>query len=280
MYGFDTAGTLAEETNNPRKHAPPAIIRAIAAAAIIGGLVILLASMANKHILDKNVGLLGLPYVMKQAFGNTVGQPVPARLRDRDLRLLPGRADRDDPDAVLDGARQPAAGRLRGRARLGSSQGADRAGAGDGRPGAGADGDQRRQPERVPRDHLDRDHHVLPRLPRGHRRRCSCGACAATGRSPTTGRTSRSVAGGCRSTSPPWPTARSSRSTSPGRATRSTTPLGTPHWYWQWSPFLFIGGVVIIGTHLLLPGAGQEAAGRARGAPGRRAGARAPARDG
>ena len=34
---------------------------------------ILFASMANKHILDKNVGLLGLPYVMKQAFGNTVG---------------------------------------------------------------------------------------------------------------------------------------------------------------------------------------------------------------
>ncbi len=73
MYGFDTAGTLAEETNNPRKHAPPAIIRAIAAAAIIGGLVILLASMANKNILDKNVGLFGLPYVMKQAFGNTTG---------------------------------------------------------------------------------------------------------------------------------------------------------------------------------------------------------------
>src|SRR5947209_9612920 len=73
MYGFDTAGTLAEETNNPRKHAPPAIIRAIAAAATIGGLVILFASMANKNILDKNVGLLGLPYVMKQAFGNTTG---------------------------------------------------------------------------------------------------------------------------------------------------------------------------------------------------------------
>ena len=73
MYGFDTAGTLAEETNDPRRNAPPAIIRAIGAAAIIGGLVILFASMANKHILDKNVGLLGLPYVMKQAFGNTTG---------------------------------------------------------------------------------------------------------------------------------------------------------------------------------------------------------------
>jgi urea carboxylase system permease len=70
---YDTAGTLAEETNNPRKHAPPAIIRAIAAAATIGGLVILFASMSSEHILNKNIGLLGLPYVMKQAFGNTLG---------------------------------------------------------------------------------------------------------------------------------------------------------------------------------------------------------------
>ena len=31
MYGFDTAGSLAEETNNPRKHAPRAILRALAA---------------------------------------------------------------------------------------------------------------------------------------------------------------------------------------------------------------------------------------------------------
>jgi urea carboxylase system permease len=73
MYGFDTAGTLAEETNDPRKHAPPAIIRAVATASIIGGLVILLAIMASKKLTDPNIGLLGLPYVIKQAFGNTVG---------------------------------------------------------------------------------------------------------------------------------------------------------------------------------------------------------------
>ena len=73
MYGFDTAGTLAEETNDPRRHAPPAIIRAIAAAATIGGLVILLGIMSNRNIHDKNIGLLGLPYVMKKAFGNTTG---------------------------------------------------------------------------------------------------------------------------------------------------------------------------------------------------------------
>ncbi|HEY2004963.1 MAG TPA: amino acid permease [Solirubrobacteraceae bacterium] len=73
MYGFDTAGTLAEETNNPRKHAPPAIIRAVGAAALIGGLVILLGIMSNKNIANKNIGLLGLPYVIKSAFGNTTG---------------------------------------------------------------------------------------------------------------------------------------------------------------------------------------------------------------
>jgi amino acid transporter len=73
MYGFDTAGTLAEETNDPRRHAPPAIIRAVGAAGLIGGLVILFAILSSKNLADKNIGLLGLPYVIKSAFGNTTG---------------------------------------------------------------------------------------------------------------------------------------------------------------------------------------------------------------
>ena len=73
MYGFDTAGTLAEETNDPKRNAPPAIIRAVGAAFTIGGLVILFGILANKDLSNKNIGLLGLPYVMKSAFGNTVG---------------------------------------------------------------------------------------------------------------------------------------------------------------------------------------------------------------
>jgi urea carboxylase system permease len=73
MYGFDTAGTLAEETNDPRRAAPPAIIRALIAASIIGGLLILFALMAVKNINDPNITLLGLPYIIKQALGNTVG---------------------------------------------------------------------------------------------------------------------------------------------------------------------------------------------------------------
>jgi urea carboxylase system permease len=73
MYGFDTAGTLAEETNDPRRKAPPAIIRAVGAAALIGGLVILFAILSNEHLANPKIGLLGLPYVIKQAFGNTLG---------------------------------------------------------------------------------------------------------------------------------------------------------------------------------------------------------------
>ena len=73
MYGFDTAGTLAEETNDPRRAAPPAILRALAAAALIGGALLLLAMMDVKSITDKNIGLLGLPYIVKQALGNTLG---------------------------------------------------------------------------------------------------------------------------------------------------------------------------------------------------------------
>jgi amino acid transporter len=73
MYGFDTAGTLAEETNEPRRAAPPAIIRALIAASIIGGLLILFALMDVKNIHDPNIGLLGLPFIIKQALGNTLG---------------------------------------------------------------------------------------------------------------------------------------------------------------------------------------------------------------
>jgi urea carboxylase system permease len=73
MYGFDTAGTLAEETNDPRRKAPMAIIRALATAAFIGALLILFALMAVRNIADKNIPLLGLPYIIKQALGNTLG---------------------------------------------------------------------------------------------------------------------------------------------------------------------------------------------------------------
>ncbi len=73
LYGFDTAGSLAEETHDPRRHAPPAILRALAAAGIAGFLVIVLAEMAVPNIHAAQNGTSGLPYIVKAALGGTVG---------------------------------------------------------------------------------------------------------------------------------------------------------------------------------------------------------------
>jgi urea carboxylase system permease len=73
LYGFDTAGTLAEETNNPRKHAPRGIIRALFAAFVAGGLLMLIGMMAVGDIADKNIPVLGMPYLVKSTLGNGLG---------------------------------------------------------------------------------------------------------------------------------------------------------------------------------------------------------------
>ena len=73
MYGFDTAGSLAEETHDPRRHAPPAIIRALTAAGIAGLLVILFAEMSVPNIHAPQIGISGLPYLVKATLGGTTG---------------------------------------------------------------------------------------------------------------------------------------------------------------------------------------------------------------
>ena len=73
FYGFDTAGQLAEETLEPRKHAPRAIMRAMLAAFVIGGLLMLFAMMSVKNISDSSIASLGLPYIIKQALGSGIG---------------------------------------------------------------------------------------------------------------------------------------------------------------------------------------------------------------
>ena len=124
MYGFDTAGTLAEETNDPRRNAPPAIIRAIGAAAIIGGLVILFA-IDGQQAHPRQERRASRPSLRDEAGVRKHNrQHLPGRLRARDLRLLPRRSGGDDPDAVLDVARQQAAVRLAGGARVRTRQGA------------------------------------------------------------------------------------------------------------------------------------------------------------
>ena len=61
IYGFDTASTLAEETKNPRREAPRAVIAAIVGAAIIGAIFLFAVVIAvpgdmSKFVADTNGG--------------------------------------------------------------------------------------------------------------------------------------------------------------------------------------------------------------------------------
>jgi urea carboxylase system permease len=68
IYGFDTASTLAEETKNPRKSAPQAVLAAIVGAAVIGAIFLFATVIAvpgdmSKFIADIGAGKIPFPLV-------------------------------------------------------------------------------------------------------------------------------------------------------------------------------------------------------------------------
>jgi len=75
LYGFDTAGTLAEETHDPRKKAPRAILQALLSAGFAGLLVLLFALMAAPDLNNPDLENIsgGLPMLVKSVLGETAG---------------------------------------------------------------------------------------------------------------------------------------------------------------------------------------------------------------
>ena len=73
MYGFDTASSLGEETMDPRRTAPTAILRAIIASFVLGGLILLFAILSAPDLADPEIGTSGLQYIILQVLGGTVG---------------------------------------------------------------------------------------------------------------------------------------------------------------------------------------------------------------
>jgi len=73
MWGFDSATSLSEETINPRKNGPKAIIRALLASGVFGAFLILLAVMAVKDLSSEDIASGGLTYIVKSTLGDTVG---------------------------------------------------------------------------------------------------------------------------------------------------------------------------------------------------------------
>src|SRR5467141_1576132 len=68
IYGFDTASTLAEETKNPRKAAPQAVLASIVGAAVIGAIFLFATVIAvpgdmGKFVSDIGAGKIPFPLV-------------------------------------------------------------------------------------------------------------------------------------------------------------------------------------------------------------------------
>ncbi|CAA9405563.1 MAG: Urea carboxylase-related amino acid permease [uncultured Pseudonocardia sp.] len=73
MYGFDTASSLGEETMDPRRTAPAAILRAIIASFVLGGLILLFAILSAPDLADPEIATSGLQYIILQVLGGTIG---------------------------------------------------------------------------------------------------------------------------------------------------------------------------------------------------------------
>jgi urea carboxylase system permease len=76
MYGFDTASSLGEESLDPRRNAPRAILRALGASFLIGGLILLFALMSVGNINAEELSTAGLQFVVLDVLGGTVGDIV------------------------------------------------------------------------------------------------------------------------------------------------------------------------------------------------------------
>ena len=76
MYGFDTASSLGEETVEPRRTAPMAILRAILASFVIGGAILVFAILAAPNLDDPKLGQPdgSLQYIVESVMWGPVGK--------------------------------------------------------------------------------------------------------------------------------------------------------------------------------------------------------------
>ncbi|HST72654.1 MAG TPA: APC family permease [Kocuria rosea] len=76
MYGFDTASSLGEETRDPKRTAPKAILRAVTASFVLGGLLLFLGILAAPDLEDPKIGEAsgGLQYIVLSVLGGPFGK--------------------------------------------------------------------------------------------------------------------------------------------------------------------------------------------------------------
>ncbi|MFE0678222.1 amino acid permease [Streptomyces sp. NPDC058867] len=76
LIGFDSAGEMSEETHHPRRTAPRTILGALAAAGVLGGLLVLGGVLAAPSLTDGRLATEGLSYVLTSSLGDGVGKAL------------------------------------------------------------------------------------------------------------------------------------------------------------------------------------------------------------
>jgi len=76
MYGFDSAAELSEETRDPRKTAPKAIVNALLVSFVGGGLMILAALMAAPTLDDPLLSTEGIAWVLTSQLDTWLGKTL------------------------------------------------------------------------------------------------------------------------------------------------------------------------------------------------------------
>ncbi|CAM5324341.1 Putative amino acid permease OS=Streptomyces griseus subsp. griseus (strain JCM 4626 / NBRC)OX=455632 GN=SGR_1534 PE=4 SV=1 [Streptomyces griseus subsp. griseus] len=112
MYGFDTASSLGEESHDPARNAPRAVLRALIASFLIGAFILLFALLAvpdlkAEELLHRRTPVRGAGDARRHGRGDL---PLGGGRRDHGVRA--GRAGRRDPADVRHGAGQQPARRI------------------------------------------------------------------------------------------------------------------------------------------------------------------------
>ncbi|MDT7712308.1 MAG: hypothetical protein QOG46_997 [Pseudonocardiales bacterium] len=76
MYGFDSAAELSEETTQPRRVVPSAILRALLVSFVGGGFMIVAALMAAPSLTDGQLSAGGIAYVITSQLDSTLGRAL------------------------------------------------------------------------------------------------------------------------------------------------------------------------------------------------------------
>jgi urea carboxylase system permease len=76
MYGFDSAAELSEETSEPRRVVPSAILRALLVSFVGGGFMIVAALMAAPSLTDGQLSTGGIAYVITSQLDSTLGRAL------------------------------------------------------------------------------------------------------------------------------------------------------------------------------------------------------------